>query len=383
MIYLLILIGLLLASFLYDFGNLKIGRNFVFYVFLIVLICLSGFRYRVGGDTYFYILRHTYIPTLSEIGGFEFGVTKLQPLWILLSACAKSITEDFYMVQIFHAIIVNSVIFGFIKTNTKYSFTGILFYYTCYYPYFNFEILRESLAISIFLLSINFLLRKKWIVYYFLCVVAFLFHFSGVILFFIPIMVQVKFRIILPIIIFLIGLGFNTIFSGLVNSINVVSGLIASMQQYSEYTPTLFGILSIMLFYISYPMFIYITSNKKLKINSRLYPLLNSYILIGAFTSFFFIFFRFLNYLTPVLLLFVTEIVHAVFKRKEFKLYRVFMAYFVVIVFSSMHVNRYFSDTSKYVANTKWYSHWYPYYSIFDKKVDSKREQLIHSENDL
>lgn len=41
----------------------------------------------------------------------------------------------------------------------------------------------------------------------------------------------------------------------------------------------------------------------------------------------------------------------------------------------------YFSDTSHLVTNSRWYSKWYPYYTIFDKKIDKTREDIRMNED--
>lgn len=384
MIYLLILILLLFFAFIYDFGKTFTGRKTTYYFVLILLICLSGLRYRVGGDTLMYMWTYPNIPALNELGDYDFTLyIKLQPLWVLLCSIAKSVTEEFYMLQILHAIIINTLIFSFIKANTKYIFTGILFYYIGYYGYFNFEVLRESIAIAIFLYSIKFLLNKKWFIYFPLCLIAFGFHFSAIILFIFPFIMNLKFSLLRAFFIFFIGVLLSSLFAGFVNSINLVGGVITSMKEYIEYTPTFFGLASIFIFYILYPSIIYKVSYSFLKINTKFYSFLNIYIIIGATTSLFYIFFRFLNYLTPILFIFLTEIIHGFFRYKSFRSVRGPLIIVIFFIFSFIHMNGYFSDDSKYVDGAKWYSHWYPYYSVFDKQVDKTREKLIIKKNNL
>ncbi|MDX1828783.1 MAG: EpsG family protein [Lutibacter sp.] len=383
MIYFLILILLIFFAFIYDFGNAKSGKKIAYYGILLVLICLSSFRYRVGGDTLMYMLKYQNMPNFNEFGNYEIGLSKLQPLWVLLVAIAKSITPEFYMLQILHAIIVNSLIFSFIKSNTKYVFTAILLYYIGYYGYFNFEILRESIAIGIFLYSIKYLQNKKWFLYFTLSFVAFLFHFSAIILFIFPFIINLKFSFWRALLIFVLGILFSSYFSRFVDSVNLVGGLITSMKEYVEYVPTIWGIISILVLYLLYPTVIYKLSKSFLKINSNFYSFLSVYIIIGAAATFFFIFFRFLNYLTPIIFIFLTEILHGFFRRKDIRSIRMAFVIIIFLIFSIIHMNRYFTDTSKYVASSRWYSYWYPYYSIFDKKKDETRENLIRAQNNL
>lgn len=379
MLYLTIIIYLILSALIYDFIEIKNGKNINFYVIYILFICLSGFRYYVGGDTFNYIYQHNFIPTLSELPHTNIGVTKFSPLWLLLSSTAKSITDSFILVQFIHAIIVNSVIFKFIKDNTRNIFTSILLYFIGYYFYFNFEILRESLAISMFILSLKYYNKNKWFYYYIYAFVAFLFHYSAIILFVIPLLknVKIKYRYIL--ILFVAGVFLNKVLLNYLNSLSGNTIVSYYIELYKTYNYTFYGLISIALFYIVYPKFLIILNRNFLKINYKFYKLFNIYMLLGASSALFFIFFRFLNYFTPVLFLLLADMLHALYEREILiKRMRIIVVTFLLVAF--IHCSKYFSDTSKYAAGSRWYSHWYPYYSIFNKKIDPIREKFVYEE---
>lgn len=381
MIYFVVLFLLMFFAFIYDFSNAKSGKKFVYYSVLIGLICLSGFRYRVGGDTLMYMLRHPGMPEFGELSNYNAGLEKFQPFWLFLVAFAKSITEEFYMVQLLHAIIVNTLVFSFLRANTKYIFTAILLYFIGYYGYFNFEILRESIAVAIFLYSIKFLQNKNWVLYFSLSLVALLFHFSAIILFVFPFIISLKFNFFRVILIFIIGILFGTIFNSFVNNLTFVGDFMKNAKMYVGYIASFWGVVSLLFLYVLYPSFIYKISSSILKINTNLYRLLNIYIIIGASTAFFYIFFRFLNYLTPILFIFLTEIIHGFIRKDYFNKVKMSTAILIFLSISIIHTSHYFSDTSRYVADSRWYSFWYPYYSIFDKQVDETREELIFNQN--
>ncbi|MBS1504558.1 MAG: EpsG family protein, partial [Bacteroidetes bacterium] len=108
---------------------------------LIVLVCIAGLRYRVGGDTLSYIDEYDEIPYFSQLLKYNFIGSRWDPLWVVFSSICRSINPDFVFLQCIHALIVNTIIFRFIKRNTQYRFTGILLYYMFAYLYFNMEIL--------------------------------------------------------------------------------------------------------------------------------------------------------------------------------------------------------------------------------------------------
>ena len=380
MIYLIITIYICICTLYYDFAKKSFLKKFNFYTILTILILLSGSRYKVGGDTYNYMLIYESLPRISEISTTAIDIAKLQPFWILLIAAAKSIGDDFFVLQFLHAILVNSIIFYFIKSNTQHYFTGILLYAVIYYPYFNFEIMREALAVTTFLLSIKYYNNQKWIAYYAISIVALMFHYSAIILFILPIISKIKFNKSVIIFTFFLGIILNQYFHNTVNSLTLNFGAASSIKDYTNYVYTSWGLISILIFSIIYPACVINISESYLRIKNEYYNLLKISIFIGATSSMFFIFFRFLNYFTPLLILLLGEILHAIFRRKNLKRVRGLAVFFAFILILTIHCWRYFSSTSNYVENTRWYSHWYPYHSIFDEKTDPIREMLINSE---
>ncbi|WP_175463518.1 EpsG family protein [Draconibacterium orientale] len=347
-------------------------------IVFMVLVSLSGFRYRIGGDSYFYIKMYEYLPTLPELSSIELGVSKLQPLWLLLNAISRTISPDFFVFQLLHALIVNSIIFYFFRKYTKYVFTAVLLYFIGFYGYFNFEILRESLAICVFLLSLEFFVKKKWLRYYVLVFVAFGFHYSAILLFILPLLKRIPINFFSILIIIVIGAFLNTFFLSFINSLSGNNGFFMSLENYGDYNYTIWGLVGIIVLYVLYPFIVMNASTNFLNIKNSLYPFLRFFILIGAFCSLFYIFFRFRNYFTPIFFVFLTEVVHSIFRNKKIKEFRKIISFLILFFFAFMHSYKYFSDTSEKVDSSRWYSLWYPYNSIFDKDTDPTRERLFN-----
>lgn len=98
----------------------------------------------------------------------------------------KTINFNFYSFQIFHAILVNGVIFYIVSKYCQYRFTVIFFYVVATLLYFNCEILRESLSLSCGLLAMNHYKEKRWLQYFSWSLFALSFHKSGIVLLVIP-----------------------------------------------------------------------------------------------------------------------------------------------------------------------------------------------------
>ena len=107
-------------------------------------------------------------------------------------ALIKSTINDFIFFQIVHSIIINSVVFWFISSNTKNKFTAVFLYFLFLYVLVNMEIAREALAVSVFLVSVKFLQNKKYVAYYLLAIIAFLFHYGAAISFVFPLIYGIR-----------------------------------------------------------------------------------------------------------------------------------------------------------------------------------------------
>lgn len=187
MIYIIVLIILLVPFFKYDIFAKKGSEGIWYYVCLISLILLAALRYRVGGDTIIYMDVFEYYPKLSELSTFNFEEAEFNPVWYIYNAIFKSLGDSFFLFQLSQAIIVNTVFFRFFYKYTDYFFTALIIYYVGFFAYFNFEIQREILCISIFLISFPYLEKGKYLQYYLLTLFAVSIHFSALIMVIIPI----------------------------------------------------------------------------------------------------------------------------------------------------------------------------------------------------
>jgi len=152
------------------------------------------------------------IVPLSELNMESFTESRYQPFWILINSFCKSF-GSYVLLQIICAYILNICVFYFFKKTTTKIFTCILFYFLVDYFYFNMEIVRESLAIGIFLLAMIKYNEKKIFKAYLLIFIAFLFHHFAAILFIVPLFltdrISLKYKLLflVSILLFLFSLG--------------------------------------------------------------------------------------------------------------------------------------------------------------------------------
>lgn len=191
--YIVLFILVIISTIIFDvIKDKKLLKLFYFFIFIFCSL-LMGLRYKVGIDTYNYMDLYKYIPKLDVINVNNIFNYDVQPLFLIfLSSCKTFISEDFVWVQLFHSFFVNYVVFSFIKKYSSAPFMGIFFYFVTCFLYFNTEIIKESFAIAIFLLSYKYLLKKSWIKYYLMVLLGTLFHTSAILLILVPLILNLK-----------------------------------------------------------------------------------------------------------------------------------------------------------------------------------------------
>ena len=193
--YWLILTWAIVGTYLYDIREYRQGKDVLYKLLLILVIVASAFGYMLGSDCpYYQSVFEDEIPTVWKFNfrafnsidsSFNFGFT------LFMSLC-KSIVPSFYFFKLVYACILNITIFSFFKKNTNKLFMALLFYFMQNALYFNFEILREALAICVFIWSIPYFENKKWGKYLLFCALAFSFHVSAVVMIFVPLIQLIK-----------------------------------------------------------------------------------------------------------------------------------------------------------------------------------------------
>lgn len=170
----------LLCAYIYDVKRAKKYARLHYILMCTLLILIAGLRYRVGGDTLSYFDDYSSFPTFSEFPHTDFSELKYEPLFYVIVAFSKLLHPDFAIFQFVQASIVNIIFFYFIATRTLYKFSSICLYFILMYFYFNMEIMRESMSVCTFLLSIKYIEKKNYLVYYLFAIIAYLIHTSAI-----------------------------------------------------------------------------------------------------------------------------------------------------------------------------------------------------------
>jgi transmembrane protein EpsG len=167
--------------------------------FLLIFLFLA-LRYNYGNDYHGYLEAFYTIKYLDVTKGFE-------PGWQLLCLLFKPL--GFFAMMAFLAALNCFVIYRFIKKYIPHNYYWLAVFYYVFSPQcmlIQSSSMRQTVAIIIFLFSIDFLLKKDFVRYSICVLVAFNFHSSALILFalILPLLVNIKINNFFALILFVI-----------------------------------------------------------------------------------------------------------------------------------------------------------------------------------
>lgn len=197
MIYLILLIIFLVP--LFSHLSVKAARRYYWFE-CIAIILVMGFRYYVGGDTIGYMAKYEYVSPIYDLTVIDFVLGEYQPLWVVLQSTCKTVSEEFYVLQLVISTLVNITVFWMIQKYCNNKFLAALLYLLNQMLNFNTEILRAVLAICVFLVAYEQLVGRHYLKYYLLVVVAILFHDQAFLLIFVPLFYPLLHKPLSPIV---------------------------------------------------------------------------------------------------------------------------------------------------------------------------------------
>lgn len=290
------------------------------YVVVVVLILLAGLRNRVGGDTINYESHFVDYPNLWELFRSKSWWEELsQPIWFLINVALKTIWDDFLIVQFFHAVIVNCLLYRFIRRSTTKEFTVYAVMFCILWWNFNFEILRESLCVALFLNGLLCLKQGKVGKYLLWCLPALGIHYFsfvivGIVLVFYYINNTVSYFVVILSVLFLLFINTGNLSDWMV-MMSLLSGDASeeTMEKYiygDKFGTTSLNFFGIVLFLITLvlPVIVAIKHNN----GAFMKRMILLFIIIAIFQAKFPIISRFANYLWPVLIVEAINYLYAV-----------------------------------------------------------------------
>lgn len=388
MIYWVILILILIGIYVYDIKRESKNKIVYYYFIFLLLSFLAGFSYRLGTDTISYMSEYQqYESSLSAIKFdtfFSIVDTDRMPLWKLVNIIFRIFHCEFWTFHLFHALIINSAVCYIFRKYTNCSYWALLLYFVIPFTYFNFEILRESLAIAIFLYSVPYLLNKHYIKYYIGIILAFGFHISASVLFLVPfafIIPKNRFGVCLFLSLCMSILFFSQYFTQtllLLLNVDLYAEKALGYFSSERYATSKLSVsfLFNIFFYIGLPYLLFIKFRKIQNNTSELFHLVALYTLIYAATLIVPIFYRINNYFVVFFLIYLSELANIGKLNKMLSINMSnFISRFLLLLFLYIKFSLYWEP----IASTSYpsYLRYYPYASIFDKTTDIERERIF------
>ncbi len=374
-IYIFVLFILSYFIIRYDVMQKTSGYTFSYLFILLNFILIAGLRYKIGSDTLVYMEEYIEYPSLFDLARYDI-------LWVLFCAICKTISKSFFFMQFVQALIINCIYFYFIYKNTNYRFTALFLYFIFGFLYFNTEIMRESLAVAIFLLSLHSFYKKKWIRYFLLVIIASLFHSSALITLFFPLVHRIKISNFFFYSILILTLLSNVLWKLFNESIHYFFILSSSIESkasaYLDNDAFIYnfnGILLGIIIYVLLPLIFVFLAKKYEQTNIKESPFLWLYILFGIFVVFNnTIFMRFQNYLFFPFIIFLSNFF---FESKKSLKYIFLRKTKIAILLLSLFIGRHYNYFKPDITETTYiYNRYFPYHSIITKKTTTERELL-------
>ena len=228
-----LLFVLIYYIFKFDINNSSKGYLKTFNCFYILLAILVAFRYGVGVDTSNYMAAYDEVPPINNLEIEDFIRFRFQPFYLIINSLCKYITDNFVLLQIFQSILFYHSLYLLLKKLNLRKFYILFIFYTYMYFSSGMAAMRESFALAFCMYGLNYYLCSKWIKYYILVFIGFMFHTGAIIFFIFPFYKLFKKRNLRNYLLFIIGCCFA--FSLITILQNLLGNLIAdgSISRYS------------------------------------------------------------------------------------------------------------------------------------------------------
>ena len=395
MLYLVLLIFILFLSYWYDYlGNQK-GINVSYAIVLIILILIAGLRYRLGVDSIRYESAFQYMPTLFEIQAIDFIKISYDPLYLILSSIARTISDEFWIMQIIQASIVNIFFFRFIRNNTSKIFLAIFFYCIFLYTDYMFETMREACAAVFFLTGYDCLKDRKYVSYILLLLVSFGFHSSAIALIILPILMILglwnklvinKFLPIFLLAIVFVGNIIQSQFFEYISLLNLTDNITQKADIYAGsalagQSLNIFGMIQYCIQYIFFPYLACVILKQHKSLEKDLEHMIVICFAMIAMSFAITIFYRFNNYFYPFAIVAMSNV--AYYKKMKISAHQYFrvssFSSWIILIIIIIYLPIKFSYFSS-IPNTSYkeYMRYYPYKSVITKEKDMNREGVFN-----
>lgn len=358
-----------------------------FWLMCIMLICIAGFSYGLGGDKFTYMTQFESIPdemSIMEYMSLAVVIQGNMPLWTLLTIIAKRCFDSFYALQLILAIIINGTFCYIASKYTHRKFIFLIAYFlSLTYFIFNAEVMRESIAIAICMIGMEAYMngKRKW--FYICYAFAILFHISAAVVVIFPFL---KFKIsyktlgIAVLASLFIWVLSDLVFGKIVMSVLGSTGAMATkIIRYSSVASNFNGYVGSLVRYLILPFIVmyysyYWEEDKNMKVRKE--RLISFHIVLAVCACSLAGFTRFRNYMEIYYLIMLSDFIYLLFKTKEQLLLRA----------ATLALSIFFIVWQQYLIfyprnQVYFYQRYTPYRCILDENKDVLFRENVHQES--
>ena len=380
MIYLFLFLFSGVAAVFFDNGRFnEKSSNAIYWLLCLVFIIVSGIKYRVGGDPLTYADEYSSYPAFKDFGSEDIFHMKYSPLFYVIVALCKLVSNDFVFFQIIQSLVINIAVFWIINRYSRLRFTAIFLYYLLFYVYF-WEIMRESFCIALFLFAVPSLFQKRYLRYYLLVLLAVFIHVSASFLLVLPLLYKFVKKGWLFV---LVGtLGIAVLFMLILQYPFVFSEVLPKriMQKILGYgTLDIYGPAVVLNYIHASALAILVLLSKKFYGMDDLQPMLKIYIMIFLLTASVQGIYRLANYVCVFEIIVMSQLlvpVFRTFRAKPFPALVLMGAFSVILWLKAFDLT---ISTDYYSSGTHFYNRYYPYETVFAPKSHYWREAIYYN----
>lgn len=268
MIYFIVLLLMLGGVYAFDYRGHRRLSSVAYWSFFVVLVLIAGLRYRIGTDSIIYEKYYEDVPTVFELFKFKFESIRFEPGFMVFASIPRTFSSDFMWLQFFESIVINTAVFWFILKFTKNKFLCLSLYYIVLYLNLNTQVMREALAVAVFLFAWPFLRDGKWLWYYCLSLLAFFLHTSAFLMMFLPLLclpglnqffILGKRTAIICVLVLALGVFISTRFSSVFAAMAITERMMDRVNAYNQSSLggnllNINGMVGVFLQYCLYPL---------------------------------------------------------------------------------------------------------------------------------
>lgn len=378
MIYTIPILLCVLGMLVYDAPAKKTKGWTLWILLFLTLVSIFGLRYKVGGDTYNYMHFFSLSPDIYDWQ--PISISQFEPGFTYFSAIIKTFTDDIYVYQTILTFMMTSMLMWFVAKNTEYKFMAMLVIFISMYIYFSTEIIRESLALSFFLVSYHFWEKKKIIIFILIVLLLSTLHISALFCLVLPLANKMRLNFKFFIMLFAFILGSIALFP----IIKMLSEyyIFEKLLRYDEHLYVGYAWVGFRFIYFSVlPLYCLNFFHKRFGIPCKYEGIILLQIILGVGLWIIpVIFQRLINYTIIFYLVSLAEMLGTVLRDSKWSLSHRNSISFQKAIARTMLVLTILAHSSFYIHLGFW-ERYIPYHSVFDPINEPGREKFVAGNN--